>query len=281
MNVVDKLPDPVHDLSTFIRAHPRLTILTGAGCSTPSGIPDYRDDDGNWKHAKPMQYADFIARPDNRRRYWARSFAGWHRIAAARPNDAHLAIADLEKNNRANCVITQNVDDLHRKAGSRNVIDLHGVLNRVRCLACEAPLCRYDFQVALQQANPDWDVAIAVDAPDGDAHIGDRDTSSFVVPDCKACGGILKPDVVFFGESIPVDRVANARRALQESDALLVVGSSLMVFSGYRFVREASEAGIPVAVLNLGTTRADDLVDLKIAADCAMVLSAATAKLAA
>lgn len=281
MNSSPHEPGPVQSLSRFIDSHRRLTILTGAGCSTASGIPDYRDENGDWKHQKPMQFAEFLKSAENRRRYWARSFAGWYRISAAQPNDAHRSIAELENLDRINCVVTQNVDDLHRKAGNRKVIDLHGALNNVRCLACRQSESRENFQVRLKIANGDWQANVGVVKPDGDVNLDVDNYANFEIPECTACGGIMKPDVVFFGESIPPDRVAAARDHLQASDALLVIGSSLMVFSGYRFAREAHAAGKPIAIVNLGKTRADDLASLRIREDCAGILTSATAKIAA
>lgn len=261
------------ELCGFIRSHPRLTVLSGAGCSTASGIPDYRDDAGEWKHRQPMQFSDFVADAGKRRRYWAQSFAGWIRISAAKPNRAHLAIARLEQMGFVNCVVTQNVDDLHKTAGSQRVIDLHGILRRIRCLNCNATEPRGNFQQKLRDLNPHWDTEVSAIAPDGDARLYREDFESFDVPDCAACGGILKPDVVFFGESVPADRVADAQQYLQQSDALLVVGSSLMVFSGYRIARSASASGKPIAIVNRGITRADDLATCKMTGDCADVLS--------
>ena len=260
-------------LSRFIRENPRLTILSGAGCSTASGIPDYRDDLGKWKHRQPMQFSDFVNNANNRRRYWAQSFAGWSRIANAKPNRAHLAIARLEKLGFVNCVVTQNVDDLHKSAGSQRVIDLHGILHRIRCLQCDATETRQRFQQKLREENPHWDAKISAIAPDGDAKLSRNDFATFNVPGCALCEGILKPDVVFFGEPVPGDKVSDAQQYLQESDALLVVGSSLMVFSGYRFARSASTSGKPIAIVNRGTTRADDLAACKMTGDCADVLS--------
>ncbi|MCH8303038.1 MAG: NAD-dependent protein deacetylase [Proteobacteria bacterium] len=268
-------------LASFIREHSRLIVLTGAGCSTESGIPEYRDDDGNWKHRQPMQFAEFVNDEDKRRRYWAQSFAGWHRISNAKPNAAHHAIAELERCGYVSCVITQNVDNLHTAAGSQNVIDLHGVLQRIRCLDCNTKDSRYAYQSRLQDCNPDWSASITAFAPDGDARISVDDVRSFDVPGCLNCGGIVKPDVVFFGEPVPELRVRRAKRFLRQSAALLVVGSSMMVFSGYRFARMASEAGLPIAIVNRGTTRADDLATHKLTANCAELLSQTLSRLAA
>lgn len=268
-------------LVAFIREHPRLAVLTGAGCSTDSGIPEYRDDEGNWKHRQPMQFAEFVKNESKRRRYWARSFAGWHRISNAKPNAAHHAIARLEESGRLTGLITQNVDNLHRAAGSRNVINLHGVLQYIRCLDCGATDSRHDYQCRLQDRNPDWSATITKIAPDGDARIAIGDCGSFDVPGCAICDGIVKPDVVFFGEPVPRSRARRASEILERSDALLVVGSSLMVFSGYRFARLANESGKPVAILNRGATRADGIATHRFSANCAELLSQVVGRLAA
>lgn len=268
-------------LVDFIREHSRLTVLTGAGCSTESGIPEYRDDDGNWKHRQPMQFAEFVNDERKRRRYWTQSFAAWHRMSNARPNPAHHAIATLERRGYVSGVITQNVDNLHQAAGSRHVIDLHGVLQRIRCLDCNETESRNAYQSRLQDSNPEWRASITAIAPDGDARISVDEIRSFDVPECLNCGGIVKPDVVFFGEPVPGSRIIKAKRMLQQSDALLVVGSSLMVFSGYRFARFASEAGKPIVIVNRGTTRADELATRKLTANCAELLPSAVSRLAA
>ena len=268
-------------LTEFLSRHRRVTVLSGAGCSTASGIPEYRDDEGEWKHARPVQYADFISSADVRQRYWARSFAGWQNVGRAQPNQTHTALKDLEEQGFVTALITQNVDNLHRAAGSRNVIDLHGVLRVVVCLQCEQRLDRDDVQARLAAANPDWAAEVSGIAPDGDAHVHAAGVAGFVVPPCERCGGVLKPDVVFFGENVPRERVEQSYAALTASDALLVVGSSLMVFSGFRFVREAHAAGKPVAIVNRGKTRGDDLATIKIEADCGEVLKAASDRLAA
>lgn len=261
-------------LATFIQSHQRLLVLTGAGCSTASGIPDYRDRDGAWKHPRPVQYQDFVAKRTVRQRYWARSVVGWRRIAAARPNRAHLALARLEACGALHHLITQNVDGLHQRAGSERVIDLHGRLAAVRCIQCSTHFPRERFQRELGRLNPAWPVN-GRPAPDGDVHLEHADYRQFNVPDCDSCGGILKPDVVFFGESVPRTRVKQAMACLAEADGLLVIGSSLMVFSGFRFAREAARRRISVAAVNQGRTRADELLTLKIDGDCTQVLSAA------
>ena len=255
-------------LEDFIAAHRRLFVLTGAGCSTGSGIPDYRDEQGAWKRTPPVTYQAFVGDGITRRRYWARSLVGWPRIAQAQPNAAHRALAALEAQGRCSQLLTQNVDGLHQAAGSRAVIDLHGRLDAVVCLGCGASSSRADVQRRLAEANPAWAGLAAGAAPDGDADLEDRDFATFQVPACDACGGMLKPDVVFFGENVPRARVDAAMARLAQADAMLVVGSSLMVYSGLRFVHAAVRAQIPVAAVNLGRTRADDLLRFRMAAPC-------------
>jgi len=260
-------------LARFLEQGRSVTVLTGAGVSTASGIPGYRDRDGNWKHARPVQFGEFVGSKRVRRRYWARSFLGWRRIAGAAPNTAHQALARLEANGLLDTLITQNVDGLHHRAGNQRVIDLHGRLDTVVCLACEQPVDRAVWQQRLADANPGWYGQSAGIRPDGDIDLDDDACQDFRVPDCDSCGGILKPDVVFFGESVPKDRVAFATDAVARAAALLVVGSSLMVFSGFRFARQALETGKPIAILNRGRTRADDMAHLKIDGDCGDVLA--------
>jgi NAD-dependent SIR2 family protein deacetylase len=268
-------PSPADDteLASFVARHPRLFVITGAGCSTDSGIPDYRDINGGWKRPQPVTYQAFVGELATRQRYWARSLVGWRRFGSALPNATHHALARLETQGKLALLLTQNVDRLHQAAGSRNVVDLHGRLDQVRCLACEHRTPRADFQSLLLDNNPAWADLDAVDAPDGDADLADQDFSGFVIPPCPRCGGMLKPDVVFFGENVPRDRVADATAALDSADAVLVVGSSLMVFSGYRFVNAASKAGKPIAAVNLGHTRADPLLTLKVNQSCAEALA--------
>ena len=261
------------NLEDFVDSHRRLFVLTGAGCSTGSGIPDYRDADGQWKRAQPVTYQAFMSDEKTRRRYWARSLVGWRRIRRARPNDAHRALARLETMGRIELVLTQNVDRLHQAAGSARVIDLHGRIDLVRCTNCEARSPREDLQDELGRLNPDWVELDAIEAPDGDADLDGADFSSFVVPSCGHCGGVLKPDVVFFCENVPRDRVDAAARGLDEADAMLIVGSSLMVYSGFRFVQRAAGAGKPIAAVNLGRTRADALLTLKAEQPCESALA--------
>ncbi len=265
--------EAVAALTEFIGACERLLVLTGAGCSTGSGIPDYRDRDGEWKSASPIQFRDFVASDHMRRRYWARSTVGWPRFRRAQPNGAHEALAALEAGGHVATLVTQNVDRLHQRAGSRDVIDLHGRLDRVSCLDCGDDTPRDDFQQRLERRNPHWRFGEVPTTPDGDVDLGDADYASFDVPVCRLCGGVLKPSVVFFGETIPAATTRAANDALEAADGLLVVGSSLMVFSGFRFARRMAEKGLPVAAVNLGKTRADDLIDLKVAGDAAHVLT--------
>jgi NAD-dependent SIR2 family protein deacetylase len=263
---------PVASLDAFVRSTPRLFVLTGAGCSTASGIPAYRDETGAWKHKPPVQFQDFITSAATRQRYWARSMVGWARVAAAAPTMAHRALAKLERCGVVAALVTQNVDGLHQKAGSDAVIDLHGRLDTVRCLQCGGAVSRASIQRELVSRNPRWADHVAQEAPDGDARV-EGSFEDVSVPDCETCGGVLKPDVVFFGENVPKARVADAYGALGQSDGVLVVGSSLMVFSGYRFCLAAAEMGKPVALVNRGKTRADELAQLKVEGDCGEVLS--------
>jgi NAD-dependent SIR2 family protein deacetylase len=274
--------DSVDTLAAMIRERAPVTVLTGAGVSTASGIPDYRDADGAWKQKQPMQYREFMSTGQARRRYWARSFIGWPRFAAARPNSAHLSLAELGRRGIVGTVISQNVDGLHRAAAQPSVIDLHGRLSEVVCTECGALTPRSDLQRRLEALNPGFHrLAPGVaSAADGDAMLESGD-ESFSIAGCIACGGVLKPNVVFFGEAVPRRRVERGFGALTGGGLLLVVGSSVMVFSGYRFCREARQRGIPVAVVNRGRTRADDVADLKIADDCSRVLEALGARLAA
>jgi NAD+-dependent protein deacetylase sirtuin 4 len=260
-------------------ADKRLVVLTGAGCSTESGIPAYRGVGAPAQVRTPMQHGDFVRRAEARRRYWARSFLGWPRIAEARPNPAHEALAQLEDAEVMTGLITQNVDGLHHAAGSRNVIELHGRLARVRCLDCGLRLSRDLVQERMLALNDAWAGTATASrmTPDGDADLPDELVGRFVVPVCD-CGGVLMPDVVFFGGSVDRDTLAAAWAAFDRAEVLLVVGSSLTVFSGYRFVRRAAEVGKPVVILNRGETRGDPEATLRLdvrAAEALPVLAAA------
>ena len=262
-------------LRHWLDAHDRIFVLTGAGISTASGIPDYRGPDGLWKRNAPITYQAFVRDPAMRARYWMRSFVGWPLVAKARPNSAHAALVELESQGRLSTLITQNVDGLHAHAGQKHVIDLHGRIDQVVCLGCGARSLRANIQDRLAAAHPHWQHLDATTAPDGDADVEPGAIGPIESPACLECNGLLKPDVVFFGENVPRERVAGAHEALRMSDAMLVIGSSLMVYSGFRFARMAHEAGMPIALLTRGITRADDLATLKIDADCVAVLTGA------
>lgn len=268
----DARPGDIDDLLAFIQAHPRLLVLTGAGLSTSSGIPAYRDGDGRWLRRDPILYQDFIASPAMRRRYWARSFFGWRLMRDAQPNAAHHALVGLERAGRVSLLITQNVDRLHQRAGSRRLVELHGRLDRVSCLSCGMALPRVELQHCLEQLNPDWQPEVLGYNPDGDAELEASAYPGFRTADCARCGGPLKPDVVFFGESVPARRVERVKSALARSEALLVLGSSLVVMSGYRIVRAAANASLPVVAVNQGRTRADEMLDFKLNMDCVAAL---------
>jgi NAD-dependent SIR2 family protein deacetylase len=262
------------DLHDFLRRHRRLFVLSGAGVSTDSGIPGYRDDDGQWQRRPPVTWQAFLRSPSARRRYWARSMLGWPIVARARPNAAHRALARLGTARECTQVVTQNVDGLHQRAGSTNVIELHGTVGRVICLECRAGHSRAGIQEWLEAENAGFLDARATAAPDGDADVLLDGDAAFSVPQCPHCGGMLKPDVVFFGENVPRDRVGAAMRALEAAEAMLVVGSSLMVYSGYRFCERAVALGKPIAAINRGRTRADPLFAIKVEQPCADVLGA-------
>lgn len=255
-------------LRSFVSQNQRLFLLTGAGCSTASGIPDYRDQYGDWKRRQPVRHQAFLISELVRARYWARSMIGWPLLSCARPNATHLALAELEVAGRVSSLVTQNVDGLHQKAGSRKVMNLHGGINSVVCMQCGTQSCREALQQRLESANEQFLDVVGQAAPDGDADLDSVDFSGFQVPVCLDCGGMLKPDVVFFGANVPTDRVERAMKDLEASDAVLIVGSSLMVYSGYRFAVRAAKLNKPIAAVNLGKTRADDLLALKIERDC-------------
>jgi NAD-dependent SIR2 family protein deacetylase len=265
-----------HDsLSQFLEQHPDALVLTGAGISTGSGIPDYRDKNGNWKRKQPVQHQDFMRSHEVRQRYWARSLIGWPVMQTAQPNNAHYSLSLLEQNGYIKQLVTQNVDRLHQKAGSHSAIDLHGRADEVICMQCSRRESRALTHEHCAMANPAFAGLTANTAPDGDADL-EINTGSFVVPDCPACGGILKPDVVFFGDNVPRDRVDDIFNTLNKSSALLVIGSSLMVYSGFRFAREAHRKKKPLLILTQGKTRADDIASVKIDAEIVETLARAT-----
>lgn len=239
--------------------------LVGAGCSTASGIPDYRGPQTRHRARNPIQYKAFVGDDLGRQRYWARAMVGWPHFSRSQPNAAHRALAALEAEGIIRGLITQNVDHLHHAAGSRRVVELHGALHKVRCLSCERIESRQALQERLLELNPSFGNRVGVEhAPDGDAELSAAQIEGFVLAHCQHCGGILKPNVVFFGENVPADITAQAWSLFEEAQVLLVVGSSLTVFSGYRFVRRAAQQGVPVAVVNLGPTRGDPLADLRV-----------------
>lgn len=267
-------PDAIdHQLADLVGAHPRLFVLTGAGCSTASGLGDYRDAQGQWKRKQPITGQVFRNDDHMRRRYWARSAVGWPAFGSALPTAAHHALVRLQRSDHVRHLITQNVDRLHQKAGHREVIDLHGRLCSVACLECGSQERRQDFQSRLIGSNPWLAELSAAHAPDGDADLETDQVDSLYVPVCKTCSGLMKPEVVFFGENVPRERVNDAQSRLDASDALLVAGSSLMVFSGYRFCRQAAANGQPIFIVNDGVTRADDLATFKAEGDVGVRLS--------
>ncbi len=268
-------------LTEFVGRHSRLLVLTGAGVSTGSGIPAYRDRHGKWRHRQPIQHQAFLCEHAVRRRYWARSLVGWPVMGRARPNAAHRAFVALERADRLQHVVTQNVDRLHQRAGSVRVVDLHGRIDRVVCMACDARQPRALLQEQLAGENSRFAEHNGSAAPDGDADLDDHDLAAFVVPACPRCGGILKPDVVFYGDNVPRQRVAFVQDQLAQADALLVVATSLTVFSGFRFCRFAAQQGLPMAAVNLGRTRADDMLSCKVDRECGAALSEVVARLGA
>lgn len=261
------------DLLAFFDRHTRIAVISGAGCSTASGIPAYRDEGGQWQQRKPIFHQEFLRSPVVRRRYWARSYYGWPRVGTARPNAAHRALADLEQSGAVSGVVTQNVDGLHQQAGSRKLTELHGGLARVICLACQQILPRAELQEQLSALNPGWSPELLRFNADGDAELDEQAYPGFRIVDCPHCQGVLKPDVVFFGGSVPADQVQKARDTVLSADAVLVVGSSLAVWSSLRLVRGAAANHLPVAAINDGRTRADALLQFKLPGQCELHLS--------
>ncbi|MFJ5711804.1 NAD-dependent protein deacetylase [Streptomyces sp. NPDC093105] len=263
----EDLPPGTTDLEpvvSVVRAG-RVVVLSGAGISTESGIPDYRGEGGSLSRHTPMTYQDFTGGAPARRRYWARSHLGWRTFGRARPNDGHRAVAAFGRAGLLTGVITQNVDGLHQAAGSDGVVDLHGSLDRVVCLGCGDVSARRELARRLEEANPGFDPVPAAMNPDGDADLTDEQVAGFHVVPCVVCGGVLKPDVVFFGETVPAARVERCRELVREAASVLVLGSSLTVMSGLRFVRQAAEAGTPVVIVNRDPTRGDKLAAARVA----------------
>lgn len=276
MRSIDSNPQTLSEAARYSLDYAReqltgksILVLTGAGVSTESGIPDYRGEGRVARH--PMTFDTFMGSEQARKRYWARSFVGWSVIASAQPNKSHYALAQAESIGRIRHLITQNVDSLHQQAGSKLVTELHGRLSQVICTTCRVSFSRTEMDVMIQELNPEVKKDLSVEfTPDGDAEV--EATENFIVPACKLCSGILKPDVVFFGESVPPDRVAFSMDQLDKSDALLVAGSSLTVNSGMRFARAASKSGKPIVIVNVGPTKADDLSIAKIEAPTSIAL---------
>ncbi|XP_071768762.1 NAD-dependent protein lipoamidase sirtuin-4, mitochondrial [Centroberyx gerrardi] len=266
----------LEQLQAFVSRATRLFVISGAGLSTESGIPDYRSE-GVGLYARtdrrPMQHAEFVRSAKSRQRYWARNFVGWPQFSSHEPNSAHKALQQWEERGKLHWLVTQNVDALHSKAGQKRLTELHGCTHRVKCLGCGAVSPREELQRRFAALNPEWGVQAGAVAPDGDVFLEDEQVLHFRVPSCQDCGGTLKPEVTFFGDTVNRTTVEFVHDRLAESDALLVTGSSLQVYSGYRFLLAASDRKLPVAILNIGPTRADHLAELKVSGRCGDVLS--------
>lgn len=255
------------NLTRFLTEHPRWFVLSGAGLSAPSGIPSYRDDQGRWKSGPPIDALQFERLPSVRKCFWARSMVAWPQLADAQPNEAHLALTLLQSAGFVQCIVTQNVDGLHQRAGSHAVIELHGNVTRVACLECKADFPRRDVQAWLEHANPRLAHRL------GSRDLEEATLDNFQIPECPSCGGILKPRAIFFGDAVPRERIALATESLQQAQAVLVLGSSLMLYSGYRYCTMAHQLRKPIAAVNLGVTRADPLLTLKVERCCTQVLA--------
>ncbi|MFF2149567.1 NAD-dependent protein deacetylase [Kitasatospora sp. NPDC058190] len=258
-----------------------VVVLSGAGLSTESGIPDYRGETGSRRRGSPMTYQEFTGGAAARRRYWARSHVGWRTIARAEPNAGHRAVEQLRRSGHVAAVITQNVDSLHRAAGTRAAVELHGGLHRVVCLECRRTSPREELDGRLEALNAGFRAGSARVNPDGDAELPQELVDGFQVAPCTACGGVLKPDVVFFGEAVPKPRVQRCFELVDAAQALVVLGSSLTVMSGLRFVRHAARAGTPVAIVNQGATRGDDLAVARVGLPLGAVLTEAARRVRA
>ncbi|XP_061115737.1 NAD-dependent protein lipoamidase sirtuin-4, mitochondrial [Conger conger] len=267
----------LEQLQDFVYQTKRLFVITGAGISTESGIPDYRSEGVGLyfrTERRPIQHAEFLRSSKARQRYWARNYVGWPQFSSHQPNLAHLALRSWEAVGKVHWLVTQNVDALHSKAGQQNLTELHGCTHRVVCLGCGSRSVREALQARFTALNPGWVVKAGGVAPDGDVFLSDEQVQHFRVPSCESCGGILKPEVTFFGDTVNRETVNLVQQKLVESDGVLVVGSSLQVYSGYRFLLTASERKIPVAILNIGPTRADHLSSIRVSARCGDVLPA-------
>jgi NAD-dependent SIR2 family protein deacetylase len=263
-------------LRNFIGQQQRLLVITGAGCSTASGIPAYRNASGQWRARKPIQHHEFVTSHSVRQRYWARSIVGWRQMAQAQPNPVHTILAGWESEQKLELLVTQNVDGLHRRAGSRRLVELHGSLDTVTCLHCHEQYPRGDIQARLVAANEGFCQAVTEaqtqPRPDGDAELFGIDYTGLALPSCPACGGVLMPNVVFFGGSVPKETVSRVEHAVHNCTGVLVVGSTLSTLSGLRICKQAHQLGRPIVIINIGVTRADELAQLKYWEDCVAVL---------
>jgi len=268
--------EDVEIVQKFIESRSRLFVLSGAGISTESGLPDYRSKKvGLYERSnhKPMLHQDFVSSKLKRKKYWARNYAGWSTYEKIQPNTIHYKLTELEQEGKVLVHVTQNVDGLNQKAGGKNIVELHGAMGRVKCLNCGEVVCREKLQSRFDELNKNWSADVIDIRPDADANISDDAIQNFIVPACESCGGTLKPDVVFFGDNVKRNVVEDLYSKLGDSDGVLVCGSSLFVWSGYRFVRQAHVLGIPVMIINIGQTRADDICNYKIDASVSDVLS--------
>ena len=269
MNIIT---EEVALLTEFLHNHPRVLVLTGAGISQASGIPTYRDNTGKWLSRTPIQEHSFLTNAHTRQRYWVRSYYGWPLMRDAKPNAAHVALAEMERRGQVELLITQNVDRLHQQAGSDNVVDLHGRVDQVRCLGCGTTCTRSHIQTRLSEENNLPEHISQSPRPDGDMEVPESLIATLTPPTCKSCDGNLMPNVVFFGGNVPGQTVERCMNALENADALLVLGSSLSVLSGFRFCRQADKLGKPIAIVNPGATRGDDLVQLRLYSDAGPLL---------
>ena len=271
-NQVKSLEECRSCLLDFFEKKENVAVLTGAGISVGSGIPSYRNAQGEWKAGQPISHQDFVEKESARQRYWLRSYAGWRKVSEAKPSKAHLALQRLQAGGKISTIITQNVDRLHQSAGSKNVLDLHGRLDQVTCLNCAKIYRRSFIQVSLKSQNPFLEESENIN-PDGDARIESSFLGDVKIPPCKTCGGILKPNVVFFGDSVDKNLVEEAYQSVTNAHALLVIGTSLSIFSGFRFLRHAAKLKLPVIVINPGRFRGKELTNIYLPHNADDVLS--------